>query len=380
MEGQKIQEVVGDIYEASYKPEHWNIVLSKIGEITNSDSAALLYSDTELERAGGTYIWNLSQETQVDYSQLEIDPNFVLFSEKLPIGTASTADLLIPDRKELEAFYGEKYNLFAEKYDLYYIAGVILFNDNDRMVGIGLQRSKSKGPWLTEEIDQLSELSPHIQRALNIHKEFMRLKTREIALNAGLDRMVMGIILISETFECIYCNSTAEKIIKDANVLELNNGQLKAISKSDDRRLQDALSQIIQSKAQVDDDNHFSFGLWRKDRPTQYPVLVTQTQYMWHELSLEKFVGQAVIFITDPERNQPIIPEALITTYELTPAEAKVAIAIANGYSLEEISQLHNTKLTTTRTHLHSIFKKMNISRQSELVKMLLTGPFRVSL
>ena len=83
--------------------------------------------------------------------------------------------------------------------------------------------------------------------------------------------------------------------------------------------------------------------------------------------------------IGDPERTQPIVPEALRTVYGLTPAEARLAIAIANGLSLDEIAALEAAQKGTLRSQLKAIFQKVGLNRQADLVKVLMTGPFRVN-
>ena len=379
MESVQTRNVIDDIYEASYKPEHWSEVLSKIGQLTQSNSAALFYRDNELERASGVFAWNFPSELMTEYDELGQDPHFPLFVQERPLGIATTAKELIPDRVALEEYYGKRFTAYIHKHDMYYIGGVILLNDSTRMVGLGLQRSRVKGPWPPGIMNRVTELSPHIQRALHIHREFTLLRTRETALNAGLDRMVIGIILIDRIFDCIYCNPVAKDIIESCNVLAIRNNQLFATKHKDNSKLQKALQKALQASSRDDVQTHStSMGLWRSDRPTQLPALITPARDGLHDLNLHGTPAQAVVLINDPDRNQPIVPEALIDTYELTPTEAKIAIAIANGYSLDEIAKSHKTTLNTTRTHLKAVFKKTRVTRQSELVKALLTGPFRV--
>ena len=191
MDAPQHQDIIGDIYEASYNADHWPVVLRNIADITQSDSAAMVYRDNELEQANVTYAWNISQETLADFSQMGHDPHFKLLVDAKGLGIASTVKSIIPDRNKLESYYGDAFTRFSQKHDMYYIGGVILFQDDIRSLGIGLQRSQTTGPWRDELIEQLTHLSPHIQRALHIHKEFTRLRMREQALKAGLDKLLM---------------------------------------------------------------------------------------------------------------------------------------------------------------------------------------------
>jgi DNA-binding CsgD family transcriptional regulator len=86
--------------------------------------------------------------------------------------------------------------------------------------------------------------------------------------------------------------------------------------------------------------------------------------------------AQVAVFISDPNAQQPISVDNLVSVYKLTPSEAQVAISIANGHSIENIAKQSNHSAHTIRSQLKSTFKKTGVSRQSELIKLLLTGPF----
>jgi hypothetical protein len=49
---------------------------------------------------------------------------------------------------------------------------------------------------------------------------------------------------------------------------------------------------------------------------------------------------------------------------------------IASGMSLQEIADTHGTSKHTVRSQINTVFRKLNVSRQAELVKVLLLGPF----
>ena len=80
--------------------------------------------------------------------------------------------------------------------------------------------------------------------------------------------------------------------------------------------------------------------------------------------------------MSDPELDQPISADNLICVYKLTQSEAQVAISLVNGHSIDEIAKRSNHSVHTIRSQLKSVFSKTGVSRQSELIKLLLTGPF----
>ena len=85
--------------------------------------------------------------------------------------------------------------------------------------------------------------------------------------------------------------------------------------------------------------------------------------------------AKVAVFISDPDLKHPISVDSLVSVYGLTRSEAQVAISLVNGHKIEEIAKSSNHSAHTIRSQLKSVFRKVGVSRQSDLVKMLLTGP-----
>jgi len=58
----------------------------------------------------------------------------------------------------------------------------------------------------------------------------------------------------------------------------------------------------------------------------------------------------------------------------LTPTEAELAAALAEGRTLAEFAEARGCSEQTGRTHLKRILEKTGTSRQADLVRVLLTG------
>ena len=69
--------------------------------------------------------------------------------------------------------------------------------------------------------------------------------------------------------------------------------------------------------------------------------------------------------------------ERLRQTNGLTPAEARLALRLARGLSVQEAAKRLEIAITTARTHLQRVYGKTHTCRQSELVELLLGGQKR---
>ena len=80
------------------------------------------------------------------------------------------------------------------------------------------------------------------------------------------------------------------------------------------------------------------------------------------------------LFIRDAERKSEASREMVRRLFDLTPAEASLALALANGLSLDEAADTLNIRKNTARAHLRSIFSKIGVTRQTTLVRVLLSS------
>ena len=159
----------------------------------------------------------------------------------------------------------------------------------------------------------------------------------------------------------------------------MKDDKLYAWNTTDSESLHNAL--LKATNYPHDDNNalHTALGIHHPDCETPLPMMVMPVGEAGLNIFSDVTHAHTAVMFSDPERNQPIVPEALQTAYKLTPSEAQVAIAITNGLSMEEIATMHGNKASTVKSQLLSVYRKLGINRQSELVKILLTGPFRVN-
>jgi DNA-binding CsgD family transcriptional regulator len=83
------------------------------------------------------------------------------------------------------------------------------------------------------------------------------------------------------------------------------------------------------------------------------------------------FGARAVLVLTDLERDAEFSQGLLAKVFNLTPAQAKIAVRIAAGLSLEEISAELDVTLETARNHLKVVLAKTDTHRQAELVALI---------
>jgi DNA-binding CsgD family transcriptional regulator len=79
----------------------------------------------------------------------------------------------------------------------------------------------------------------------------------------------------------------------------------------------------------------------------------------------------AMIMLVGQDGHREPDTRLLAALFTFTPAEMRLAVALARGLDLQSIAQTYNVTIGTLRVHLKSIFEKTNTSRQAELILLL---------
>lgn len=379
-DGISLSIVLGDIYEASYRPDHWPIALEHIAAYSYSDSAVYINRDNELDSVNSAYFYNIPKSSIDEYNKHGYDPNFSIMMEKVPMGVPAAIDHLVPDRDALEAIYGERFTKMITASDRPHIGGVIVFMDEVRSAAIAVQRKRSSGVWTKEEINRLNDLVPHLRRSITIRKEFARLTIREQALKQGLDRLVMGLILFDKQLRPIYMNHAAKSILNYHPALLVRDNRILGYSHEITDRIYEALRKVVCDR---DIENasppSMAFGIKHPSCDITLPVVISPVCDILRGFKVDELYAHAVMCFNDPDRYISIDAEMLSNTYELTPAEAQVAISLVNGLKPEGIAEMKGVTLSTVRSQIRAIYKKLGVNQQTDLVKILFTGPCAIN-
>src|SRR5690606_4817625 len=85
--------------------------------------------------------------------------------------------------------------------------------------------------------------------------------------------------------------------------------------------------------------------------------------------------GAALMFAFDPDAAPCLTIDNVQRLFHLSVTEAKLAIALCSGQTLEEFACERGTSIHTVKSQLKSIYLKTGSNRQTQLVAMLLASP-----
>lgn len=377
MDRRRSSTLIPEIYEATINPGHWDYVLEMLARLTESKSACLYYQDKDLGYASTVAQYGCPVDLMLDYKHqyAKLDNLF----DKVVTRT-ETGDILYQvlsrDSDDVIDIESDFYKNWLKPQGIFYLGRVQFLDNNSQKASIAILRERVAGVWHEGDIRIINEIVPHLRRALDIHAEFTRLRMQQDALMKGLDRLVIGLILYDRNARSVYINPTAKAIMKSHPAFTFNDDELLLHDADDNKNLH----QTILDTARIDPEDSWkqsvAIGITHPDVVAPLPLLVTPMHAHLMTSDLDYEGAKVAVFLSDPNLQQPISIPNLVSVYGLTPSEAQVAISMANGHSIEDIANTSNHSAHTIRSQLKATFRKTGVSRQSELIKLLLTGPF----
>jgi DNA-binding NarL/FixJ family response regulator len=92
------------------------------------------------------------------------------------------------------------------------------------------------------------------------------------------------------------------------------------------------------------------------------------------ELAVYERPLAAMILVADPDARTPSERD-LTEFFGLSPAESRLTAALFAGKTMHEIAAQSGVQITTVRTQLSSVLRKVGVSRQAELIRILSNIP-----
>jgi DNA-binding CsgD family transcriptional regulator len=366
-----VSDLIGKIYDAAVNSTQWRTVLADLTSVLNGTAAVIRLFNKE------TLAPVFSAEIGHDDFYINAYHNYYYMldpinscQDKLQVGVLLDTRKIINDR-DFKA--SEFYNDFVRRYDLFYGVGANVAEVDDGCLRLGIQRSQQMGAFGVREKRLILQLTPHFQRALKIHYRFSALERERNLTYEAMNRLTLGVILLDEEARPFFINSSADNIITKNNILLLSSSGARARYPSLDKSLQKAINEcLLIAKGDTKNGNVHPFVFNNESGGSSLKLIVAPLFQAHGETSFGLARPCIALYIFNTESLNVHSHELLSAIYELTPAESRLAIALGNGDSLDEIAGQFNIAKTTARAHLRSIFEKTNTHRQGEVVRLVI--------
>lgn len=372
---QSLSEFVGEIYETIHKPDNWHNVIVLLCRMMNAKAAGVYIHDklSDEYRILASYGLNPAVRDSYDVGLGHYDYGYQVMQTK-PLGKG-THLLSFDDVKDLQPKYVQ---LLLKPNDAHYVAGLGIIKNDKYFIGIKLIRGESQAPFEDHKLDLLTQLHPHFERVIRIYWHYRNLISENFQLKSSLSKVSLGVLIISKHMEVTYCNPIANRIITNHGALDTQNG-LKAYYDKEHQQLKKSIECLLSSSSD-ESARAQAMGLHHPNKSVPLILILAPCEKVSSSGNKTEHADCLTIYISDPESSINIKEEALCQVHGLTMTEANIAILVANGMTLKEISELNQTSLGTVRTQIKQIFNKTGVTRQQDLIKLLVSGAYNLNV
>jgi DNA-binding CsgD family transcriptional regulator len=358
------------IYEGPFERPPWSTALTCIQQDLQASWAALILRPATVNqpalilgaRLGSVFVADHSP--YASYTQFSLDP-FV----NLPPDRVVTADeFLGRDQWHQSEFYVR----FAKPRGIAYSLGADVHTRNGIECRFRICRSEGGNPFSENDRAYCRALLPHLRRAVYIHSRFESIESERKLFISAVDGLRVGTVILDENGNVIKTNHAADEFFADKDGLRLVQGQIACDNAAENRELQKAIKHCLSIPFGAPPMAAEAVAVTRKSSRARLGLLIRSVPLSeWSEGQHRPAVA---IFIRDWERSAQPSHTTIMQLFDLTPAEATLALALANGATLDEASEQMNIRRNTARAHLRSIFAKVGVTRQTMLVRVILNS------
>jgi DNA-binding CsgD family transcriptional regulator len=349
--------VTDRIYEAAVVPELWPKVLEELTYLTEGAGSSLIAIN------GPDVRW-IASPGLVELMEEFIAEGWDKRNARAPRLAKMNYpgfvhDLTVMTHEELdrEPFYTE----WLRPRGFGWAACTMVPAPSGDLMVFNIERYFERGPIEQEFIAQLDGLRPDLARAALMSARLGLERAR--AMTQALEAVGLPAAVLRRTGRIFAANARFEALMPA--VARDRQTRLHLADAGADALFADALARLAAGAKQ---DGVRSIPLAAKD---ERPALIVHLLPV-RGVAQDVFSQSAAIVVVTPVEPR-VVPgaEVLQGLFDLTPAEAKVARAIAEGRAVDAISDAHGLSRETVRSQLKAVLDKTGLNRQAELAALL---------
>jgi DNA-binding CsgD family transcriptional regulator len=358
-------ELLAAIYEGPLEAVPWKSALDLLRRHLRASYVTLMLRPPSADLAplmvNSAGDWPITREAEYNKHYYALDP-FV----DLPQDKVVTVQELIGEANWRES---EFYTQFLKPLDILHALGADIRTDDGIECRLRVARPHREPPFSENDKALCTVVLPHLKRAVRLHSQLEGVDSERRLYAGTVDRMLVGTVMLDETGSVLKSNPVADEMIREGDGLRLVNGALRADVAAENRELQRLVRQALNggTPAVVN-----AISITRKSARGKLGVLIRSLPNAGS--SKTKRRPSVALFIRDAARKSEASREMVRRLFDLTPAESSLALALANGLTLDEAADGLNIRKNTARAHLRSIFSKTGVTRQTTLVRVLLSS------
>ena len=366
------ERVLASLYDAMLDDTRWPATSALIDEACGLTGNALLVgegpkNDIQILFVGLYYRGQRRTDLEREYLEVYHPINECIPRlRQLPAGhLVRFKDLLTAEELKTSRTYNELFLRGKYQNGL----NVLLDGPGGSRMTWGLGDPVASDGWGSSQITMVRRLIPHIRQFISVRQALVRARAGDTTVTALLDNPRIGVLHLDRRGRIMAVNDRARRILRQGKELSDRDGVLRARKSADQLRLERLLAGALPTSGAVAVSGSMLLG-----RPSGLPPLVVhvkpagvpQPDYGARQVA-------ALVLIVEPGSRRRIDPGLVARTLGLTQAESQVAVWLAEGKSVRDMAEARGLTEGAIYWHLKQIYQKQPISRQVDLVRLVLS-------
>lgn len=368
----RVLAAIDQIYGAAIDDTRWSDVLTELRTLLECEGSTLFFTDNSLKPIDRFFESNVPPEAVSSYRSYYHSVDIRLHrSIPSSIGKIVTdGDLVDEAIVNGHEFYQDFLRPIGHRY---IISAILDLGDGTFAFG-SCHKGLKQDPADQETLDRAGLLMPHLHRGLQLRRRLAEVEATEHAALEVLDRLSYAVFLIDRLGRVVWQNATGDDLLKQRDGLLTAEAELRTEAPKTTNELATLIRSAIDA---VDKPRNSPGGMMTIARPSlsrAYQVLVTplpKTPSLNKATSILDHIPVAAVFVTDPEINSVPRAQVIAKLYHLTPAEAKLATALASGTSIKRYAEEEQRSVHYVRWLLKQVEAKTDTRRIADLIRLL---------
>lgn len=290
-----------------------------------------------------------------------VNPRFSLLPG-MRVGDVAADRHIAPD---IAASAGEYYDWLGHTGTRYF-AGIKLFDTPDFLALVSVHMPESRGPIDAATEDLYTRLAPHIANALSVQQALAGRGDRD-ELFDGESGSGRAYALLGRDGRVLECSREFERSVAASGALTLRERRLGAARAADGAELAALIGSATEPGPTVE-----PLRPVRIVPPgARHGLLLRAVRLDRSREMFARLRPVAMLVLIDLDAPAASVIAELRSGWGLTPREADLAMLIGEGRRIDQAAAMLGISEQTARHHLKAVFRRMEIDRQTDLVRLV---------
>ena len=365
------EHILASLYDAMLDDAHWPATSALIDAACGTQGNSLLVGEGPQDAVQAHYLGSYYRGERREDQEREYLAIYYPIDERVPrvlhlpdSHLAHISELYTPEELQTSPTYNEFLHRAGGQNSL----SVRLDGPDGSHIAWVLADPVARGAWASPQLGLIKGLLPHIRQLIRVRQALVSAGALGASVTELLDTSRLGVIYLDRHGRVVEANDRARALLRRGDGLADRDGCLRARAPADQVRLERLVAGALPAAGVAVSG---SLTLRRAFGVLPLVVHIKPVVSQPPDLGLQRVA--ALVLVVEPGRPLRLNPNLVATALGLTPAESQVAIWVAEGQTVGEIAVATGRTTSAIHYHLHQIYQKQKISRQADVVRLVLS-------